>query len=129
VHYIDDPEAPAPTVSCHPSLPSLAMTKSASCVYRSRTAISKHFQATDTTWVRKSITDTDEREVEETRYDVKVSGISAQPTQAHHGGTRTGEVCKQFSIAFTARLLGGRRRRRRRRCGQRLCSCAVLFTA
>ena len=52
------------------------------------------------------------REVkEETGYDVEVTGIVGTYTNPHHVmAYDDGEVRQQFSIAFTARLLGGEAR-------------------
>lgn len=55
------------------------------------------------------IADTVVREVkEETGYDVEVTGIVGTYTNPHHVMSYDdGEVRQQFSIAFSARLLGG----------------------
>jgi ADP-ribose pyrophosphatase YjhB (NUDIX family) len=62
--------------------------------------------------IGESISDTVVREVkEETGYDVQVSGIIGTYTNPHHVmAYDDGEVRQQFSIAFSARLLGGEAR-------------------
>ena len=62
--------------------------------------------------IGESIADTVVREVkEETGYDVEVTGLTGTYTNPNHVmAYEDGEVRQQFSIAFTARLLGGEAR-------------------
>lgn len=59
--------------------------------------------------IGESIRDTVEREVrEETGYEVQVTGIIGTYTNPNHVmAYDNGEVRQQFSIAFTAKLVGG----------------------
>lgn len=62
--------------------------------------------------IGESVAETVVREVkEETGYDVEVTGISGTYTNPNHVmAYEDGEVRQQFSIAFTARLVGGEAR-------------------
>ena len=108
--YIDDPDAPAIT-SVVPSVVAV--------VERDGTVLLIHKTDNDL-WALpggghepgETIADTVVREVrEETGYDVEVTRLVGTYTNPHHVmAYDDGEVRQQFSLCFTARLLGGHAR-------------------
>jgi ADP-ribose pyrophosphatase YjhB (NUDIX family) len=107
--YFNDPQAP----SANSVVPSVV------AAVRNENGFLLMIQKTDNNlWalpggghdIGESITDTVVREVrEETGIDVEVTGLVGIYTNPHHVmAYDNGEVRQQFSIAFTARPIGGR---------------------
>ena len=106
---IDDPDAP-PANSVVPSVVAIVRDDRGRVIHRTDNDL----------WalpgggheIGESIADTVVREVEEeTAYDVEVTGLTGTYTNPRHVmAYEDGEVRQQFSIAFTARLLGGEAR-------------------
>jgi ADP-ribose pyrophosphatase YjhB (NUDIX family) len=111
VDYIDDPNAPRAN-SVVPSVTAV--------VQDDRSRILLIHKTDNDLWalpggghdVGESIRDTVVREVkEETGYDVEVTRITGTYTNPNHViAYDDGEVRQQFSICFTARLIGGKLR-------------------
>lgn len=107
--YIDDPNAPAVT----------NVVPSVTAVIEHNDKILLIHKTDNDLWALpggghdpgESISDTVVREVkEETGYEVEVTGIVGTYTNPHHVmAYDDGEVRQQFSICFSARLLGGQR--------------------
>lgn len=111
VDYVDDPGAPR----AHSVVPSVV------AIVRDEADRVLLIHKTDNNlWalpgggheIGESVAETVVREVkEETGYDVEVTGISGTYTNPNHVmAYEDGEVRQQFSIAFTARLVGGEAR-------------------
>ncbi len=108
IDYIDDPDAPA----VNNVVPSVV-----AAVEDDRGRILLIHKTDNDLWALpggghepgESIADTVVREVqEETGYDVEVTGIVGTYTNPHHVmAYDDGEVRQQFSIAFSAQLIGG----------------------
>jgi 8-oxo-dGTP pyrophosphatase MutT (NUDIX family) len=117
IDYIDDPSAP-PAIRVVPSVVAVV------CDGHSRLLMIQH--SDNHLWalpgggheLGESISETVVREVrEETGIEVEVTGLVGLYTNPHHVITYgDGEVRQQFSIAFTARLLGGQLRRSTESC-------------
>ncbi|MGC5166260.1 NUDIX hydrolase [Luteimicrobium sp. DT211] len=110
IDYIDDPNAPAIT----------SVVPSVVAVVEEDGAVLLIHKTDNDLWALpggghdpgETITDTVVREVsEETGYDVEVTGLVGTYTNpGHRMAYDDGEVRQQFSICFTARLLGGQAR-------------------
>ena len=109
--YIDDPDAP----TANSVVPSVVAV-----VRNSQGAVLLIHKTDNNLWalpgggheLGEAIADTVVREVhEETGYDVEVTGLSGTYTNPRHVmAYDDGEVRQQFSLCFTARLVGGEAR-------------------
>lgn len=108
IDYIDDPDAPRAN-SVVPSVVAIVRDDEGRVLLIHKTDNDLWALPGGGHEIGESITDTVAREVkEETGYDVEVTGLSGTYTNPGHVmAYEDGEVRQQFSIAFTARLLGG----------------------
>ncbi len=111
IDYIDDPDAP-PANSVVPSVVAAVEDDSGRLLLIHKVDNDLWALPGGGHDVGESISDTVVREVkEETGYDVEVTGIVGTYTNPRHVmAYDDGEVRQQFSIAFTARLIGGEAR-------------------
>ena len=111
IDYIDDPEAP-PANSVVPSVVAIVRDERGRVLLIHKTDNDLWALPGGGHEIGESITDTVVREVkEETGYEVEVTGLSGTYTNPGHVmAYEDGEVRQQFSIAFTARLVGGKAR-------------------
>lgn len=111
VDYIDDPAAPASN-SVVPSVVAIVRDGEGRVLLIHKTDNDLWALPGGGHEIGESIGDTVVREVlEETGYDVEVTGLTGTYTNPNHVmAYEDGEVRQQFSIAFTARLLGGEAR-------------------
>lgn len=108
VDYIDDPNAPKAN-SVVPSVVAIVQDGQGRVLLIHKTDNDLWALPGGGHEIGESIAETVVREVkEETGYDVEVTGITGTYTNPSHVmAYEDGEVRQQFSIAFTARLLGG----------------------
>jgi len=108
IDYIDDPEAP-PANSVVPSVVAIVRDDQGRVLLIHKTDNDLWALPGGGHEIGEAIADTVVREVrEETGYDVEVTGLTGTYTNPRHVMSyEDGEVRQQFSIAFTARLLGG----------------------
>ncbi|MBC9822555.1 NUDIX hydrolase [Terrabacter sp. MAHUQ-38] len=111
IDYIDDPDAPAIN-SVVPSVVAIVQDDQGRVLMIHKTDNDKWALPGGGHEPGESIANTVVREVkEETGYDVQVETITGTYTNPHHVMSYDdGEVRQQFSIAFRARLIGGRKR-------------------
>lgn len=111
VDYIDDPSAPHAN-SVVPSVVAIVRDEQGRVLLIHKTDNDLWALPGGGHEIGESIVETVVREVkEETGYDVEVSGITGTYTNPNHVmAYEDGEVRQQFSIAFTARLVGGEAR-------------------
>lgn len=109
IDYIDDPNAPQAN-SVVPSVVAIVQDDQGRVLLIHKTDNNKWALPGGGHDIGESITDTVVREVkEETGYDVEVETITGTYTNPRHVmAYDDGEVRQQFSIAFRARLTGGR---------------------
>ncbi|MCX6459157.1 MAG: NUDIX domain-containing protein [Actinobacteria bacterium] len=108
IDYIDDPNAPKAN-SVVPSVVAVVQNDAGEILLIHKTDNNLWALPGGGHDVGESISDTVIREVkEETGYDVEVSGVTGLYTNPNHVmAYDDGEVRQQFSICFSARLLGG----------------------
>jgi len=111
VDYIDDPQAP-PINSVVPSVVAVVLDQDGRVLLIHRTDNDLWALPGGGHDLGESIRDTVVREVlEETGYDVDVERLTGVYTNpAHRMAYDDGEVRQQFSLCFTARLVGGESR-------------------
>lgn len=111
IDYIDDPQAPAAN-SVVPSVVGIVRDEEGRVLLIHKTDNDLWALPGGGHEIGEFIADTVVREVrEETGYDVEVTGLSGTYTNPNHVmAYGDGEVRQQFSIAFTARILGGQAR-------------------
>ena len=111
IDYIDDPSAPEAN-SVVPSVVAIVRDEQGRVLLIHKTDNDLWALPGGGHEIGESIAETVVREVkEETGYDVEVTGITGTYTDPNHVmAYEDGEVRQQFSIAFTARLLGGQSR-------------------
>lgn len=111
IDYIDDPDAPRAN-SVVPSVVAIVRDDQGRVLLIHKTDNDLWALPGGGHEIGESIADTVVREVkEETGYDVKVTGLSGTYTNPGHVmAYEDGEVRQQFSIAFTADLVGGNAR-------------------
>jgi 8-oxo-dGTP pyrophosphatase MutT (NUDIX family) len=111
IDYIDDPNAPAIN-SVVPSVVAIVQDQRGRVLMIHKTDNDKWALPGGGHEPGESIADTVVREVkEETGYDVQVETITGTYTNPNHVMSYDdGEVRQQFSIAFRARLIGGKKR-------------------
>ena len=109
IDYINDPEAPAAN-SVVPSVVAVVEDAEGRVLLIHKTDNNLWALPGGGHEIGETITETVVREVkEETGYDVEVEGITGTYTDPGHVmAYDDGEVRQQFSIAFRARLLGGK---------------------
>jgi 8-oxo-dGTP pyrophosphatase MutT (NUDIX family) len=110
IDYIDDPQAPRVN-SVVPSVVAIVTDNDGRVLMIHKTDNNKWALPGGGHEPGESISDTVVREVkEETGYDVEVETITGIYTNPYHVMSYDdGEVRQQFSIAFRARLIGGRK--------------------
>lgn len=111
IDYVDDPDAPAAN-SVVPSVVAVVLDEEGRVLLIHKTDNNLWALPGGGHEIGESIIDTVVREVkEETGVDVAVETITGTYTNPHHVmAYEDGEVRQQFSIAFRARLIGGRLR-------------------
>ncbi|QIM22011.1 NUDIX domain-containing protein [Phycicoccus sp. HDW14] len=111
IDYVDDPDAPAAN-SVVPSVVAVVRDDRGRVLLIHKTDNDLWALPGGGHEIGESIVDTVVREVkEETGFDVDVETITGTYTNPHHVmAYDDGEVRQQFSIAFRARLIGGRAR-------------------
>lgn len=111
IDYIDDPNAPKAN-SVVPSVVAIVQDVEGRVLLIHKTDNDLWALPGGGHEIGESIADTVVREVkEETGYDVEVTGITGTYTNPGHVmAYEDGEVRQQFSVAFSARLLGGEAR-------------------
>jgi 8-oxo-dGTP pyrophosphatase MutT (NUDIX family) len=111
IDYIDDPNAPEAN-SVVPSVVAIVRDVQGRVLMIHKTDNDLWALPGGGHEIGESIAETVVREVkEETGYDVEVTGLSGTYTNPGHVmAYEDGEVRQQFSIAFTARLVGGEAR-------------------
>ena len=109
--YVDDPNAPAAN-SVVPSVVAIVRDDQGRVLLIHKTDNDKWALPGGGHELGESISETVVREVkEETGYDIEVETISGTYTNPGHVmAYEDGEVRQQFSIAFSARLVGGQKR-------------------
>lgn len=111
IDYIDDPNAPRPN-SVVPSVVAIVRDVEGRVLLVHKTDNDLWALPGGGHEIGESIAETVVREAkEETGYDVEVTGITGTYTNPGHVmAYEDGEVRQQFSVAFSARLLGGEAR-------------------
>lgn len=111
IDYIDDPDAPSAN-SVVPSVVAIVRDNEGKVLLIHKTDNEFWALPGGGHEIGESIAEAVVREVqEETGYDVEVTGLTGTYTNPRHVmAYEDGEVRQQFSLAFTARLLGGEAR-------------------
>jgi ADP-ribose pyrophosphatase YjhB (NUDIX family) len=111
IDYVDDPEAPRAN-SVVPSVVAIVQDDQGRVLLIHKTDNDLWALPGGGHEIGESVADAVVREVkEETGYDVEVTGITGTYTNPGHVmAYEDGEVRQQFSIAFSARLIGGEAR-------------------